>query len=263
MSTVLKAGSQRHRGQDPAAGPRRAWPSTAPSGRARPPRSRRSRSPTHLPQTGVVDSKVWQALENRDYPLRAYYGTVLKAGYHGAAVTALQKALRVKADGVVRTGHRHRRQGAPGPRQAGQDRRGRHPDLAGTRGRAAPPLGRPAARPRGSRPPRSAARRDRPRARVRATARANRPPTRRRGPSRAPRASSASAVCTRTALAPVPLRHNGFVCRVGACAGHGDVAGSRLLPRAELVGIRRQLLGLVHHAGGDRGGSRRGPARPA
>ncbi|SDP28359.1 Peptidoglycan-binding (PGRP) domain of peptidoglycan hydrolases-containing protein [Pedococcus dokdonensis] len=54
----------------------------------------------HLAQTGVVDSKVWQALENRDYPLRAYYGTVLKPGSRGAAVTALQKALRVKADGV-------------------------------------------------------------------------------------------------------------------------------------------------------------------
>lgn len=53
-----------------------------------------------LPQTGVVDAKVWQALENRDYPLRGHYGTVLKAGSHGAPVTVLQKALRVKADGV-------------------------------------------------------------------------------------------------------------------------------------------------------------------
>ena len=51
-------------------------------------------------QTGVVDAKVWRALENRDYPLRAYYGTVLKVGSHGTAVTALQKALRVKADGA-------------------------------------------------------------------------------------------------------------------------------------------------------------------
>ena len=53
-----------------------------------------------LAQTGVADTKVWQALENRDYPLRAYYGTVLKVGAKGAAVTVLQKALGVKADGV-------------------------------------------------------------------------------------------------------------------------------------------------------------------
>ena len=53
-----------------------------------------------LAQTGVVDGKVWQALENRDYPLRAYYGTVLRTGSHGSAVTALQKALGVKADGA-------------------------------------------------------------------------------------------------------------------------------------------------------------------
>lgn len=55
----------------------------------------------HLPQTGVVDVKVWQALENRDYPLRAYYGTVLRVGSRGAAVTALQKALRIPADGTL------------------------------------------------------------------------------------------------------------------------------------------------------------------
>jgi peptidoglycan hydrolase-like protein with peptidoglycan-binding domain len=53
-----------------------------------------------LAQTGVVDSKVWRALENRDYPFLAYYGTVLKAGYHGAPVSALQKALRIKVDGM-------------------------------------------------------------------------------------------------------------------------------------------------------------------
>jgi peptidoglycan hydrolase-like protein with peptidoglycan-binding domain len=54
----------------------------------------------HLAQTGVVDSKVWHALEARDYPLRAYYATVLKPGAHGSAVTVLQKALGVKADGA-------------------------------------------------------------------------------------------------------------------------------------------------------------------
>ena len=53
-----------------------------------------------LPQTGVVDVKVWKALENRDYPLRAFYGTVLRSGSRGTAVTALQKALRIPADGT-------------------------------------------------------------------------------------------------------------------------------------------------------------------
>ena len=53
-----------------------------------------------LPQTGVVDTKVWQALENRDYPLRTYYDTVLRVGSRGAPVTALQKALRITADGA-------------------------------------------------------------------------------------------------------------------------------------------------------------------
>src|SRR5690606_32394371 len=31
-----------------------------------------------LSATGVTDRKVWQALEDRDYPLRAHYNTVLK-----------------------------------------------------------------------------------------------------------------------------------------------------------------------------------------
>src|SRR5690606_31414961 len=50
--------------------------------------------------TGVTDRKVWQALEDRDYPLRAHYNTVLKVGSRGSAVVALQKALRVTADGA-------------------------------------------------------------------------------------------------------------------------------------------------------------------
>ncbi|TPG19211.1 peptidoglycan-binding domain-containing protein [Pedococcus bigeumensis] len=58
----------------------------------------------HLPQTGVVDTKFWQALENRDYPLRAYYDTVIRVGSRGAAVTALQKALRITADGAFGPG---------------------------------------------------------------------------------------------------------------------------------------------------------------
>jgi peptidoglycan hydrolase-like protein with peptidoglycan-binding domain len=57
-----------------------------------------------LPQTGVVDTKVWQALENRDYRLRAYYNTVLRPGDRGTAVTALQKALRITPDGTFGPG---------------------------------------------------------------------------------------------------------------------------------------------------------------
>ena len=53
----------------------------------------------HLPATGVTDSKVWKALEARDYPLRGHYSTVLKQGSNGAAVVALQKALHTGADG--------------------------------------------------------------------------------------------------------------------------------------------------------------------
>ena len=53
-----------------------------------------------LPQTGIVDGAVWRALEARDYPLRAYYTTVLKVGSRGSAVVALQKALRITADGA-------------------------------------------------------------------------------------------------------------------------------------------------------------------
>lgn len=53
-----------------------------------------------LATTGVADRALWTALENRDYPLRAYYGTVLRDGSRGAGVVALQKALRVRADGA-------------------------------------------------------------------------------------------------------------------------------------------------------------------
>jgi peptidoglycan hydrolase-like protein with peptidoglycan-binding domain len=52
-----------------------------------------------LKATGVTDAKVWKALEARDYPLLAYRTTVLKKGSSGAAVVALQKALRIGADG--------------------------------------------------------------------------------------------------------------------------------------------------------------------
>ncbi|XVX19314.1 peptidoglycan-binding domain-containing protein [Actinomycetota bacterium] len=52
-----------------------------------------------LPGTGVTDSATWKALEARDYPLRAHYGVVVKRASTGAAVTALQRALRIGADG--------------------------------------------------------------------------------------------------------------------------------------------------------------------
>jgi peptidoglycan hydrolase-like protein with peptidoglycan-binding domain len=52
-----------------------------------------------LPVTGVTDAKVWKALEARDHPLLAYRATVLKRGATGTAVVALQKALRITADG--------------------------------------------------------------------------------------------------------------------------------------------------------------------
>ena len=47
----------------------------------------------------MTDAKVWKALEARDYPLLAYRATVLKRGATGTAVVALQKALRITADG--------------------------------------------------------------------------------------------------------------------------------------------------------------------
>lgn len=53
-----------------------------------------------LAATGVTDAAVWRALENRDYPLRGYYSTVLRVGSRGAAVVALQKGLRITADGA-------------------------------------------------------------------------------------------------------------------------------------------------------------------
>ncbi|MBD3782537.1 MAG: peptidoglycan-binding protein [Micrococcales bacterium] len=53
----------------------------------------------HLPATGVVDRKTWDAVERAAHPLLPYWNTVLKRGSRGAAVVALQKALRVTADG--------------------------------------------------------------------------------------------------------------------------------------------------------------------
>ncbi|HYN66464.1 MAG TPA: peptidoglycan-binding protein [Ornithinibacter sp.] len=53
-----------------------------------------------LKATGVVDVKTWTALELAKHPLLPHWGTVLKRGSKGAAVVALQKALRMKADGT-------------------------------------------------------------------------------------------------------------------------------------------------------------------
>jgi len=52
-----------------------------------------------LAVTGVVDAKTWAALELTTHPLLPYWGTVVKRGSTGATVVALQKALRVTADG--------------------------------------------------------------------------------------------------------------------------------------------------------------------
>ena len=56
-----------------------------------------------LTATGVVDARTWSALELATHPLLPYWGTVLKTGSKGAAVVALQKALRVTANGTYGT----------------------------------------------------------------------------------------------------------------------------------------------------------------
>ena len=240
MSTVLKAGSR----GDAVKTLQRALGGAGRRRGVRRAHDRRGQGVPEGPPAGrrpvSSDGKVWQALENRDYPLRAYYGTVLKAGSqrrggHGAAEGAADQGRR-----QLRPGARRCRQGPPGPRQAGADRCGRHPHLAGPRGRAAPPLGleghasgTPSEASRAARPPSGSGPRD---------------STTEPSTDHAPRAwrstlaeRRSAAVCTRTTARPVPLRHNGFVCRVARLRRQGEVAGSRLLPRAELVGIRRQL----------------------
>ena len=52
-----------------------------------------------LSATGVVDAKTWAAVELKVHPLLPHWGTVLKLGSRGTAVVALQKALRITADG--------------------------------------------------------------------------------------------------------------------------------------------------------------------
>jgi len=53
-----------------------------------------------LPRTAVVDRAVWDRLELRDYPLLPYRALTLKQGSTGTAVAALQRALRLTADGA-------------------------------------------------------------------------------------------------------------------------------------------------------------------
>ncbi|KGN40898.1 peptidoglycan-binding domain-containing protein [Knoellia aerolata] len=57
-----------------------------------------------IPVTGVVDLTTWNRLELTVHPLFAYWPTVAKRGVSGANVVALQKALRITADGVFGPG---------------------------------------------------------------------------------------------------------------------------------------------------------------
>ncbi len=57
-----------------------------------------------LAAVAVADRAVWEALERRDHPLLRYRTTVLRKGSTGVAVTALQRALRVGADGSFGSG---------------------------------------------------------------------------------------------------------------------------------------------------------------
>ncbi|WP_353950844.1 peptidoglycan-binding protein [Knoellia sp. S7-12] len=52
-----------------------------------------------LNATGVVDAATWSKVEAKVHPLLPYWNTVAKRGSRGANVVALQKALRIGADG--------------------------------------------------------------------------------------------------------------------------------------------------------------------
>ena len=100
-------------------------------------------SSRRLTVTGVVDGATWNAVERKVHPLLPYWGTVLKPGSTGAAVVALQKALRVTADGTFGPLTDGRRQGGSAERQAHPDGCRRHADVEGRRGPDAaltPPL---------------------------------------------------------------------------------------------------------------------------
>jgi peptidoglycan hydrolase-like protein with peptidoglycan-binding domain len=53
-----------------------------------------------LPVTGIVDRRTWTAVELVAHPLVPHRRTVLKVGSRGAAVAAVQKALKLQADGA-------------------------------------------------------------------------------------------------------------------------------------------------------------------
>ena len=52
-----------------------------------------------LPMTGIVDRVTWDRLELKAHPLLPYWNSVAKRGSTGANVVALQRALRIPADG--------------------------------------------------------------------------------------------------------------------------------------------------------------------
>jgi len=54
----------------------------------------------HLTANGIVGLKVWNRLELRDFPLVAYRRVTLRQGSQGAAVVAVQRALKLTADGI-------------------------------------------------------------------------------------------------------------------------------------------------------------------
>lgn len=56
-----------------------------------------------LSQTGIVDEKTWDALEERQYPFLKYRKTVLKPGSTGYPVRVLQTYLGVRSDGSYGT----------------------------------------------------------------------------------------------------------------------------------------------------------------
>lgn len=53
-----------------------------------------------IPVTGRVDLRTWNRIELENYPWLAYTGTSLRRGSRGPAVVALQRALKVSADGA-------------------------------------------------------------------------------------------------------------------------------------------------------------------
>ena len=52
-----------------------------------------------LPVTGIVDRRTWDKVELKVHPLLPYWNAVAKRGSRGAHVVAVQKALRITADG--------------------------------------------------------------------------------------------------------------------------------------------------------------------